>query len=281
VHDLRPNAAGNYEAYWPTADLRPFLHRVVHGWGEDDSTVRLKIPPTGGLFISYVAGAPLRVHFSDRVYDERPRYFIGGQLRREQPMLESLGRFRLFGAELTPTGFYRLFRHRADGFTDDIVGFAALFPEDAAWLDANLSPDAPAETTVRKIETVLRRLADTALEVPKIERVVQHIVAARGLVNVAELSRRYDMSERRLHREFQRITGIPPKHYAKIVQINAVIGALQAGDHDRLITLAMDHGYFDQSHFIHDFKRFVGDNPRTFLRSGSQFLRTFLGAASH
>jgi len=252
----------------------------MHGWGEDDSTVTLKIPPTGGLFISYVAGAPLRVHFSDRLYDERPRYFIGGQLRREQPLLESLGRFRLFGAELTPTGFYRLFRHRADAFTDTIADFAALFPEQAAWLDANLAPDAPAETTVRTLQTALRAAAENAPEVPTIEAVVQDIAAARGLVNVAELGRRYDVGERRLHRDFCKVVGIPVKHYAKIVQVNAVISAVQAGDHERLVTLAMDHGYFDQSHFIHDFKRFVGDNPRNFLRSGSQFLRTFLGAAS-
>jgi len=270
-----------YAAYPPDADLRPFVHRFIHGWREDDGTNWLRIPPTGGLFFSYVAGAPLRVHFSDRIYDRQPRYFIGGQLRREQPVLESLGRFGLFGAELTPTGFHRLFHARAERFTDDIADFAELFPELARDLDARVEPAAPAKKTIGAMQTLLRSLIPTALEVPQIEAIIREISDARGLVSVGELGRRHGLGSRAMHRAFLEVVGIPPKHYAKIVQVNAVFGALQAGDHEALSSLAVDHGYFDQSHFIRDFKRFVGASPTAFLRSRSVFLRTYLGQASH
>jgi len=270
-----------YAAYPPDEDLRPFVHRFIHGWREDEGTNWLKIPPTGGLFLSYVSGAPLRVHFSDRIYDRRPRYFIGGQLRREQPVLESLGRFGLFGAELAPTGFYRLFHSRAEPFTDAIADFAELFPELAADLDARLDSASSAKETVGAMQSFLRSLVPEALEVPQIEAIVREIAAARGLVSVSELGRRHGLGSRVMHREFLKVIGIPPKHYAKIVQVNAVFGALQTGDHEELSSLAMDHGYFDQSHFIRDFKRFVGASPTVFLRSHSAFLRTFLGQASH
>ena len=42
-------------------------------------------------------------------------------------------------------------------------------------------------------------------------------------------------------------------------------------------SLALDHGFFDQAHFIHDFRRFVAMDPGAFLRDDSQFLRTYLG----
>lgn len=273
-----------YAAYPPEPDLRPFVHRFIHGWREDEGTNWLRIPPTGGVFFSYVSGAPLRVHFSDRVYDRRPRYFIGGQLRREQPVLESLGRFGrfgLFGAELAPTGFYRLFHSRTEPFTDSIADFAELFPELAADLDARVDPAASAQETVNAMQSFFRSLAPKALEVPQIEAIVRDIAAARGVVGVAELGRRHGLSTRAMHRKFLEVVGIPPKHYAKIVQLNAVVGALQAGDDQELSSLAMDHGYFDQSHFIRDFKRFVGASPTVFLRSQSAFLRTYLGQASH
>lgn len=270
-----------YAAYSPDPDLRPFVHRFIHGWREDEGANWLRIPPTGGLFFSYVSGAPLRVHFSDRIYDGRPRYFIGGQLRREQPVLESLGRFGLFGAELTPTGFYRLFHSRAEPFTDTIADFSELFPEHAADLDGRVEATGPARQTVVAMQSFLRSLVPEALEVPQIEAVVRDIATGRGLVSIAELGRRHDLSTRAMHREFLKVVGIPPKHYAKIVQINAVIGALQAEDSQELSSLAVDHGYFDQSHFIRDFKRFVGASPTVFLRSHSGFLSTFLGQASH
>jgi len=270
-----------YAAYAPDADLRPFVHRFIHGWREDEGRNWLTIPPTGGLFLSFVSGAPLRVHFSDRVYDRRPRYFIGGQLRREQPVLESLGRFGLFGAELSPTGFYRLFHSRAEPFTDAIADFTELFPELAADLNARVDSAAPAKETVGAMQSFLRALAPEALEAPQIEAIVRDIAASRGLVSIARLGRRHGLSTRAMHREFLKVVGIPPKHYAKIVQLNAVVGAMQAGDHEELSSLAVNHGYFDQSHFIRDFKRFVGASPTAFLRSHSAFLRTYLGQASH
>lgn len=271
----------SFAVFPPSPDLRPFLHRILHGWGQTVAPSRVPIPPTGGVFFSYVSGAPLRVHFSDRIYDERPRYFIGGQLRREQPVLESLGRFGLFGAELAPTGFYRLFHTRADRFTDDIADFAALYPRHAARLDMRLSPEAPADETAANLQDFLCILAKEALATPRMDAIVHHISAEGGLISVGDLCRRHKMSERQLHREFLKIVGIPPKHYAKIVQINSVIGALQTGGGEQIAHLAMEHGYFDQSHFIRDFRRFVSANPGDFLRSESDFLRTFLGEASH
>lgn len=265
-----------YTSYPAPDDLRGVLQRILHGWSELERRPRIRIPPTGGLFISYVAGAPLRVHFSDRVYDRRPRYFIGGKLRREHPLMESLGPLGLFGCELAPTGFYRLFHRTADGFTDDIADFAALFPEQAAWLDTHLDPQVPAAETVAAFETFFRQLQDTALETSEIDAVLDEIAEARGMVAIADIARKAGLSERQLHRAFVRIVGIPPKHHAKIVQIQSVMCALEAGDSNTLASLAADHGYFDQSHFIRDFKRYIRANPVHFLRSGSDFLHTYI-----
>jgi len=60
----------------------------------------------------------------------------------------------------------------------------------------------------------------------------------------------------------------------------AVIRAMVENDHERLRSLALDHGFYDQAHFIHDFRKFVAMEPGRFLRDESQFLRTYLGNAS-
>ncbi|MHA7839329.1 MAG: helix-turn-helix domain-containing protein, partial [bacterium] len=156
-----------------------------------------------------------------------------------------------------------------------------LFPELAADLDARIDPAASAKQTVGVLQSFFRSLAAGAPEVPQVEAIVRDIATARGNVSVSELARRHGLSTRAMRREFLEVVGIPPKHYAKIVQMNAVVGALQADDPQTLSSLAMEHGYFDQSHFIRDFKRLVGSSPSAFLRSRSAFLRTFLGQASH
>jgi hypothetical protein len=63
----------------PSPDLAPYVHRFMHRVSERPGEPR--IPPTGGIFVSYVCGSPLVVRFNDRVYDRKPRLFLGGQLR--------------------------------------------------------------------------------------------------------------------------------------------------------------------------------------------------------
>src|SRR6056297_2044576 len=261
-------------------DLSPFVHRHMHGQGRDGRSGSLRIPPTGGIFLSYVPGSPLAVHFTDRTCERRPRFFIGGQLRREQPLLVSDGRFELIGTELTPTGFYRLFGRDASTYTDGIWDFAEEFPEHAAWLGERLNDDAPLAVRIAVIEELLRSLAGDARETPRVDAAVRHITARRGMVNVGELAEEVGLTSRQLHRRFVRAVGVSPKHYAKIVQVNEVFGALLAGDYEYIRELALDHGYFDQAHFIRDFQRFVGMSPMRFLDSGSAFLRTYLGKVS-
>lgn len=261
-------------------DLAPFVHRHMHGVGRDGRPGSLRIPPTGGIFLSYVSGSPLAVHFSERIYERRPRFFIGGQLRREQPLLVSDGRFEVIGTEFTPTGFYRLFDQDAHTYTDDIRDLSEEAPRHAAWLDARLDDEAPLSERIAVIEELLRRLAGEAGETPRVDAAVRHITARRGIVNVGEVAEGVGLTSRQLHRRFVRAVGVSPKHYAKIVQVNEVFGALLAGDYEHVRELALDHGYFDQAHFTRDFQRLVGMSPMRFLDSGSAFLRTYLGKAS-
>ncbi|MDZ7671110.1 MAG: helix-turn-helix domain-containing protein [Gammaproteobacteria bacterium] len=194
-------------------------------------------------------------------------------------MLQSLGRFRLVGVELRPTAFYRLMHHAADPFTDDITELHDVFPHHAQRLDEHLDPDGPIEQIIAGVEAFLRRQAARALKTSVVDAAVAQIGRNRGLVKIDELAGRAGLSGRQFRRQFATVVGVPPKHYAKIVQINTVIAALMADDTRRLQGLALDHGYYDHAHFVRDFQRFVSLNPSDFLRSGSSFLRTFLGNA--
>jgi len=274
------NDSAEYAAFAPSADLTAFVVRHMAGWSDTDQRHELRIPPTGGLYLSYVFGAPLRVHFSDRSVDHRSRMFIGGQLRREQPVLETRGRFGLLGVELTPSGFHRLFHRDASVYTDNLVDLAAECPGFAAAVEGRIRPDAPLERLIAAMESALRARVPGALATPLVDAVIARIVASDGVVRIRDLARAHGVSGAALRRRFVRVVGIPPKHYAKIVQVNAIVEALASGERARLQALALDHGYFDQAHFSHDFRRFVGANPTAFLAGGSSFLRTFLGRAA-
>jgi AraC-like DNA-binding protein len=81
---------------------------------------------------------------------------------------------------------------------------------------------------------------------------------------------------RRLEQKFQQEIGLSPKFYARNMRMHAAAVALREGGGVRLTSLAMEMGYYDQAHFIREFKQFSGLSPRVFLRGHEEGLR--LGA---
>lgn len=275
-----PETRPEFAVYEPAEDLLTFVHRHMYGCCDHDDPVSLSISPTGGIFLSYVAGAPLRIRMREQEIETRSRLFIGGQLRHENPLLTSCGKFRLLGIEFRPTAFYRLFHRDADAFTDRMTDFAKVFPQLARDLENRLSPADVITQLIETLEEFLRALIPDAREAPIVESAITEIAARQGLITVEELSGLTGYSARQLHRYFLTSIGIPPKHYAKIVQINSVVSALMAEDLAKLQELSLGHGYFDHAHFIHDFQRFIHTSPSAFLTSKFEFLQTYLGNVS-
>ena len=89
--------------------------------------------------------------------------------------------------------------------------------------------------------------------------------ARRGLVRVAELAPQLDLSARQIERLFRERVGLPPKVFLRIVRFQEVLGGLRwrcAADAGRAVGRDRGaHGFYDQAHFIRDFKAFVGESP--------------------
>lgn len=266
-----------FSSYPPSETVLPFVHRYMYGFCEESGRISITIPPTGGIFFSYIAGDRMIIRIRNQETKTRSRFFIGGQLRNENPVLGCDGRFRLLGVELRPAAFYRLFHCDASRFTDCMTDFHDVFPRWANELENTLLPTDSTPQLILKIEQFLEKLIPHAVEAPVVEAAIAEINKRQGLITAEELSGLTGYSARQLHRYFIQTIGIPAKHYAKIVQINYVISSLMQDNRAQLQELSSEYGYFDQAHFIHDFQRFIQTNPTEFLRSESDFLYTYLG----
>jgi len=91
------------------------------------------------------------------------------------------------------------------------------------------------------------------------------------------LAEECNVSERQLQRLFLQHVGVSPKFFARTVRINHVFDLLKITN-DRLWHDIVYHcGYFDQSHFIMEFKEFSGVTPEVFFRSTSIITDIFQG----
>lgn len=96
---------------------------------------------------------------------------------------------------------------------------------------------------------------------------MQRIYAAKGVVNVKELAAALCSSQDAFEKRFRKVIGISPKQFSSIIRMKSLINEKQGKQ--KLSDLAFAAGYFDQSHFNKDFKRFTGLSPTDFFRSSS------------
>lgn len=87
-----------------------------------------------------------------------------------------------------------------------------------------------------------------------------------GAISIKELCDRCSVTERTLQRHFLLGVGLSPKTYASLVRFNHVISVFNRTSYispDILIKL----GYYDEAHFIHEFKRFTSMSPTRYFRT--------------
>jgi methylphosphotriester-DNA--protein-cysteine methyltransferase len=71
---------------------------------------------------------------------------------------------------------------------------------------------------------------------------------------------------------FEKHVGIRPKYFSSLMQFQHVLRALESEQQFSWTQLAHDSGYFDQAHFINEFKRFSGLTPVTYLGEKGEYL---------
>jgi AraC-like DNA-binding protein len=99
---------------------------------------------------------------------------------------------------------------------------------------------------------------------PLVSAAVSWLERRPGSGRIDDLTRYIGLSQSALERRFRRTIGVSPKKYASLVRLRHAV-RLQASGVD-LTTVAQAAGYFDQSHFINDFRRATGTAPEAFFR---------------
>jgi AraC-like DNA-binding protein len=97
----------------------------------------------------------------------------------------------------------------------------------------------------------------------RVARALEHLRGGGG--SVAEASAAAKVSARQLDRLFAQHVGLSPKTVARVLRFQTALRGLMRDPNCALARLAAACGYFDQSHFIKDFRKFTGGVPRGYL----------------
>jgi AraC-like DNA-binding protein len=135
-------------------------------------------------------------------------------------------------------------------------------------LNETLDRLAAAKSSRARIDVVetllLKKLTHYTLD-PLIYKAVGAIKATSGVVRINELSASLHTSQDPFEKKFRALIGATPKQYASIIRLRSLISRYPT--YASLTEASYEAGYFDQSHFIKDFRQFTGQTPGSFFKS--------------
>ncbi len=86
---------------------------------------------------------------------------------------------------------------------------------------------------------------------------------AKGIIRIQELARQLHTSQSPLEKKFRAVVGASPKKFASIIRMKNAIA--QHANTGSLTELSYEAGFYDQAHFIKEFKTFTGETPEAFF----------------
>ena len=94
---------------------------------------------------------------------------------------------------------------------------------------------------------------------------LERYMAEPDLQTITSVSSRVGFSHKHFIDLFRRQTGLSPKLFCRIRRFQKVLLEVQTRAEINWADVACSCGYFDQSHFVHDFNKFSGLNPSAYL----------------
>ena len=152
--------------------------------------------------------------------------------------------------------------------TDERLCFSTICPDSCATLHTEIKKVSGKQERIKILEDyMLGILKETSYGTKEIIESANEIFESKGQTNITELLNTVPMSRRSFERKFLEEVGISPKTYAKIRRFGYAC-SLMAGNRDaNLMDVLFEGGYYDQSHFIKDFKYFSGRTPRRYAKT--------------
>lgn len=253
MYELRPPAQALQpfiEHYW---FVRPDPGRPV------DLRVDVFVDARADLIFNF--GAPYERRWGDERTARHRRSNLDAQ-RLTPIRITQRGQVRTSGVRFRLGGLGPFVRGPLARWTDQTPVPARVFGRGALELERRLrrspSPDAQA--------ALLDAFFSAQLELDDgyatFSAALSRLAEDDGAGTVAAAARAAGTTVRQVERLFARFLGVPPKATARVLRFQGALRRLMADPGCTLAEVAAQAGYFDQAHFIREFRRFSGGVPR-------------------
>ncbi|MFD2671502.1 AraC family transcriptional regulator [Marinicrinis sediminis] len=268
----------NYQTFKP----HPYLESFVHCYwtlevpAEDDAQ-KQRIIPDGCIEMAFILGDDIKRYTSEEEFTLQPRAMIIGQTI-EPFYIQPTGYVNTFAIRFYPYGFASFISESLQNFVNKEIPLHLVFGEAIAnELEQKMIKANDTKERIAFIEKFLFDKLSDKITVNKIvNNTIDTLLSTQGDAKINNILKQNLCSRRQLERKFSEQIGISPKQLAKVIRLQAALKILLNEETDSLTNIAYKSKYYDQSHFVKDFKKFTGMSPKEFLGNKNMALSSLL-----
>lgn len=270
----------HYQEFSPHLILSPYISCI---WTLDDHSDTCnfqpkieRILPDGQMEMIFHLGEPFQqVVGQERILQSRS--FIYGQLHHFLDLSPSI-QSKILAFRFHPAGLAPFLPISPKEFQQTSISLEALYGRAGKELEEQVNSSSSIKEAIQVVEAFLiNRLRKSDLQDPFIVHISELIIRSGGKGDIQDIIKTYRISPRHFQRRFLEITGTRSKTLARITRLQSAMQLAQQQPYSNLTTLSLAAGYFDQAHFIRDFKGFAGMSPRQFFQQAYQLNDQFIG----
>lgn len=232
-----------------------------------------RIVPDGCLEMAFILGDDIRRFTSRSEFILQPRAMVLGQTI-EPFYIQPTGYVNTFAVRFYPYGFANFVSTSIKDLANKETPIIELFEAtEASELNQEINH---ARDTQQRIKIVEAFLLTKLNEKTTIDNIVKSTIdilfSSNGNSSISTVLKENLSKRRQLERNFIKQIGVSPKQLGKVIRMQAALKMLLNHKARTLTQIAYENEYYDQAHFIKDFKEFTGTNPKDFLGDSQNLL---------
>lgn len=227
-----------------------------------------RVIPTGSMDLMFHYKNCFKVRSSDNFNSYQAPFFVSG-ISNSYADVTTNGETGLICVTFHPYGACHFFKFPLLEIQNQTIELESIFGNKSKEVYEQLC-DAP--TLNARISIIESFLLANLSEPSKnnfclLKAGIELINQSRGQISASFLSEKLCITPKTLERKFSAMVGKTPKQFIKIVRFQSVLAMFSNANGMISTEMAYENGYFDQAHFIKDFKSFTGYSPKDFFKN--------------
>ena len=203
---------------------------------------------------------------------ERPDAAVIYGVRSRPLVLRTSKPLRLMAAHFAPGGGFPFAGCPAGELHNTQAPLTAFWPCEAAELTDRICEAQTNRERFRVLESFLMDRVDGSRSFnPAVRYALRQFQHRSVAHSVRDVTDEIGMSSQRFIEVFRSETSLTPKVFARLARFRRAMRRIHTATEVDWTDVALACGYFDQPHFIHDFREFSGVSPSAYLRDRTSY----------